>query len=64
MFDCDNDDDGENDDDDNNVDADGDNQTWNLSKNLHRRIFGLKILHHQFHLISTVLIRKKKQKNE
>ena len=30
------------------------NQTWNLSKNLHRRIFRLKILHRQFHLISTV----------
>ena len=29
-------------------------QTWNLSKNLHRRIFRLKILHRQFHLISTV----------
>ena len=33
-------------------------QTWNLSKILHRWIFGLKILHHQFHLISTVLVRK------
>jgi len=36
----------------------GFDQTWNLSKILHRRIFGLKILHHQFHLISTVLVRK------
>ena len=33
-------------------------QTWNLSKILHRRIFKLKILHRQFHLISTVLVRK------
>ena len=32
-------------------------------KILHCRIFGLKILHHQFHLISTVLVRKT-QKNE
>ena len=38
-------------------------QTWNLSKILHRRIFKLKILHRQFHLISTVLVRKK-TKNE
>ena len=38
-------------------------QTWNLSKNLHRRIFRLKILHCQFHLISTVLVGKK-HKNE
>ena len=30
----------------------------NLSKILHRRIFRLKILHRQFHLISTVLVRK------
>merc|ERR1712004_129501 len=37
-------------------------QTWNLSKNLHRRIFRLKILHRQFYLISTVLVRKKTQK--
>ena len=37
-------------------------QTWNLSKILHRRIFGLKILHHQFHLISTVLVRKNTKK--
>ena len=37
-------------------------QTWNLSKNLHRRIFRLKILHCQFHLISTVLVGKKTQK--
>ena len=33
-------------------------QTWNLSKILHRQIFRLKILHRQFHLISTVLVRK------
>ena len=32
-------------------------QTWNLSKILHRRIFRLTILHRQFHLISTVLVR-------
>ena len=38
-------------------------QTGNLSKNLHHRIFGLKILHHQFHLILTVLVRKN-TKNE
>ena len=38
-------------------------QTWNLSKILHRRIFRLKNLHCQFHLISTVLVRKT-QKNE
>ena len=38
-------------------------QTWYLSKNLHRRIFRLKILHRQFHLISTVLVRKN-TKNE
>ena len=38
-------------------------QTWNLSKILHRRIFWLKILHRQFHLISTVKVRKT-QKNE
>ena len=37
-------------------------QTWNLSKNLHRRIFRLKILHHQFHLISTVLVGKNTKK--
>ena len=37
-------------------------QTWNLSKNLHRRIFRLKILHRQLHLISTVLVGKKTQK--
>ena len=37
--------------------------TWNLSKNLHRRIFRLKILHRQFHLISTVLVGKN-TKNE
>ena len=37
-------------------------QTWNLSKILHRRIFRLKILHRQFHLILTVLVRKKTQK--
>ena len=39
-------------------------QTWNLSKKLHRRILRLKILHRQFHLISTVLVGKKTQKNE
>ena len=38
-------------------------QTWNLSKILHRRIFRLKILHRQFHLILTVLVRKN-TKNE
>ena len=38
-------------------------QTWNLSKKLHRRIFRLKILHRQFHLISTVLVGKN-TKNE
>ena len=37
-------------------------QTWNLSKILHRRIFRLKFLHRQFHLISTVLIKKKHKK--
>ena len=31
-------------------------QTWNLSKILHRRIFRLKILNRQFHLISTVSV--------
>ena len=36
-------------------------QTWNLSKILHRRIFRLKILHCQFHLISTVLVGKNKK---
>ena len=40
----------------------GSNQTWNLSKNLHRWIFRLKILHRQFYLISTVLVRKKHKK--
>ena len=38
-------------------------QTWNLSKILYRRIFRPKILHRQFHLISTVLVIKT-QKNE
>ena len=38
-------------------------QTWNLSKILHCRIFRLKLLHCQFHLISTVLVRKN-TKNE
>ena len=33
-------------------------QTWNLSKILHHRIFRLKNLHRQFHLISKVLVRK------
>ena len=37
-------------------------QTWNLSKNLHRRIFRLKISHRQFHLISTVLVGKNTKK--
>ena len=37
-------------------------QTWNLSKNLHRWIFRLRILHRQFYLISTVLVRKKHKK--
>ena len=40
-----------------------DKQTQNLSKNLHRRILRLKILHRQFHLISTVLVGKN-TKNE
>ena len=39
-------------------------QTWNLSKNIHRRILRLKILHYQFHLISTVLVGKKHKKWE
>ena len=38
-------------------------QTWNLSKILHRRIFRPNILHRQFHLISTLLVRKN-TKNE
>ena len=38
-------------------------QTWNLSKILHRQIFRLKILHRQFHLILTALVRKN-TKNE
>ena len=38
-------------------------QTWNLSKILHRRIFRLKILLRQFHLILTFLVRKN-TKNE
>ena len=42
--------------------SDDDNQTWNLSKNLHRRIFRLKILHRHFHLISTVLVGKNTKK--
>ena len=37
-------------------------QTWNLSKILHRRICRLKNLHRQFHLILTVLVRKKHKK--
>ena len=41
--------------------ADMADQTWNLSQILHRRIFRPTILHHQFHLISTVI---KTQKNE
>ena len=40
-----------------------DTHTWNLSKILHRRIFRPKILHRQFHLISTFLVTKT-QKNE
>ena len=36
-------------------------QTWNLSKIWHRQIFRLQILHRQFHLISTVLVRKNTQ---
>ena len=39
-------------------------QTWNLSKNLHRRILRLKILHRQFHLISTVLVGKTQKMRE
>ena len=38
-------------------------QTWDLSKILHPRNFRLKLLHHQFHLISTVVVIKT-QKNE
>jgi len=37
-------------------------QTWNLSKILHPRIFRPKILHRQFHLISTVLVIKTQKK--
>ena len=33
-----------------------------VKKNLHRRIFRLKILHRQFHLISTVLVGKNTKK--
>ena len=40
------------------VDYAKDWQTWNLSKILHRRIFRPKILHRQFHLISTVIVIK------
>ena len=39
-------------------------QTWNLSKILHRRIFRLKILYRQFHLILTVLVRKTQKMSE
>ena len=39
-------------------------QTWNLSKILHRRIFWLKILHRQFHLILTVLVKKTQKMSE
>ena len=42
----------------------GEKQTWNLSKILHRQIFRLKILHRQFHLLSTVLVRKKQKMSE
>ena len=37
-------------------------QTWNLSKILHCQIFRIKNLHRKFHLILTVLVRKKTQK--
>ena len=43
--------------------VESEDQTWNLSKNLHRRISRIKILHRQFHLISTVLVGKN-TKNE
>ena len=39
-------------------------QTWNLSKILYPRIFRLKILHHQFHLILTVLVGKTQKMRE
>ena len=39
-------------------------QTWNLSKNLHSRILRLKILHRQFHLISTFLVGKNTKVSE
>ena len=39
-------------------------QTWNLSKILHRRIFRIKILHRQLHLILTVLVRKNTNMSE
>ena len=42
----------------------GQRQTWNLSKILHRRIFRPKILHRQFHLISTVLVIKTQKMSE
>ena len=35
-------------------------QTWNLLKNLHRRIFRLKILHRQFYLLNFNSFSKKK----
>ena len=44
--------------------GDTDAQTWNLSKILHCLIFRLKILHRQFHLILTVLVRKKQKMSE
>ena len=37
-------------------------QTWDLSKILHRRNFRLKLLHRQCHLISKVLVIKKFKK--
>ena len=36
-------------------------QTWDLSKNFHCRIFRPEHLHHQFHLISTVLVGKNRK---
>ena len=39
-------------------------KTWNLSKILHRRIFRKQILHRQFHLISTVLVKKTQKLSE
>ena len=39
-------------------------QTWYLSKKLHRRIFRSKILHSWFHQISTVLVIKMSENGE